>query len=54
MIRDEVEDFVNSEVKNWKEKEKEKDKISFKEIFKHKENMEKEVIKVIKTKENII
>ena len=40
-------------------KKKERDEISFEEIIQqqemeHKENMEKEVIKVIKTKENII
>ena len=31
-ITDEFKDFVNNEVKAWKEKKK-KDKISFKEIF---------------------
>ena len=49
-------DFVNNEVKT--EKEIEKDRMSLKEIYEqqqmeHKENMEKEVIKVIKTKENL-
>ena len=55
---EEFKDFVNNEVKGWKE-EKEKDRISFKEIFKQQEmkskvRMEKEVIKVLKTNENIV
>ena len=57
-ITDEVKDFVDNEVKIWKE-EKGKDIINFKKIFEqeemeHKENMKKEVIKVSNTKENII
>ena len=58
-ITEEFKDFVNNEVmKAWKE-EKEKDKISFREIFEIKEmeskvRMEKEVIKVLKTNENIV
>ena len=45
-------------MKVWKE-EKEKDKISFKEIFEQQEikskvRMEKEVIKVLKNNENIV
>ena len=57
-ITEEFKDFVNYEVKAWKE-EKEKDKISFKEIFEQQEmeskvRMEKEVIKVLITNENIV
>ena len=57
-ITEEFKDFINNEVKAWIE-EKEKDKISFKEIFEQQEmeskvRMEKEVIKVLKTNENIV
>ena len=57
-IKDEVKDLVHDKVKIWRE-EREKDKISFKEIFEqqemeNKENVEKEVIQVIKTKDNIV
>ena len=57
-ITEEFKDFINNEVKAWIE-EKEKDKISFKEIFEQQEmeskvRMEKEVIKVLKINENIV
>ena len=56
-ITEEFKDFINNEVKAWKE-EKEK-KISFKEIFEQQEmeskvRRRKKVIKVLKTNENIV
>ena len=57
-IWDEFKDFASNDGKVWKE-EKEKDKISFKEIFEQqklesKMRMEKVVVKVLKNNENTV
>lgn len=57
LIKGEVKDIVNNEVKLWR-KEKEEVKVNFEPIIRqqhkeHRENVERDVIKVIQTKDNM-